>query len=172
MSNCLIIIMGVSGCGKTSISTSLAETYDFHYMEADDFHSEEAKAMMARGQALNDKMRQPWIQEIKQSLIEKSSANQSTVLSFSGLRRAHREAFRNLFDTTLFLHLVAPYDVILDRMNKRTDHFMPPTLLESQFAALEPNLNETDIVDLDARLSITQLIEQASQTIDQHIPHK
>lgn len=159
----LIIVMGVSGCGKTTIASQLAQVFDYHFIEADDFHSEQAKMHMSSGQALTDEMRLPWIERIKRELEQKYKQGQNSVLSYSGLRRAHREALRNIFDNTVFLHLVAPYDLISQRLNTRSNHFMPSTLLDSQFDALEAEYKETDIINLDAQCSIEQLVQQAAQ---------
>ena len=165
----LIIVMGVSGCGKTSIASSLASMFGYQHIEADDFHSEQAKQHMASGQALTDEMRLPWIEKLKQQLLLKSQQKESVVMSFSGLRRAHRMQLRNIFEQTVFVHLVAPYDTLLQRMSQRSDHFMPPVLLASQFDALESSSNEPDILEVDASVGIIQLIRETTARIDRHL---
>ena len=157
--------MGVSGCGKTTVAIELAKQLNYLFIEADDFHSEQAKAHMASGKPLTDNMRLPWIERVRKELMQKSHNHQNSVLSFSGLRRAHRQALRNIFDTTIYLHMIAPYDVIMQRMTLRDDHFMPPELLESQLAALEPNINESDMIDLDATQEIAQLVHQGMKAV-------
>lgn len=157
--------MGVSGCGKSTVAKQLADLFCCEFVEADDFHSEHAKRYMASGKALNDDMRAPWIHRIKQDLEHKYTQKQSVALSFSGLRQAHRDALRGIFNNTLFLHLVAPYQVIVQRIHDRSNHFMPPTLLESQFAALESTDNEKDVIDLDAKQKIDQLIQLAGKQV-------
>ena len=161
--------MGVSGCGKSSVASNLADHYGFHYIEADDFHSEQAKQHMAAGLALTDAMRLPWIKKLKQQLQTTSKSDNSAVLAFSGLRQAHRMQFRDIFDRTVFIHLVAPYDTILQRMNQRNDHFMPVKLLASQFAALEPVSGESDIIEVDANIELISLIQDVSKKIDLHL---
>lgn len=150
----LIIIMGVSGCGKSCVAEAVAKHFNYEFVEADDFHPDENKAHMANGEALSDAMREPWIALLQGHLKQCARAGRSAVMSFSALRRLHRSKIRDLPMNTLFIHLHGERDLISQRIEQRTDHFMPSSLLDSQFASLESaNKKETlHTVDIDSTL--------------------
>ena len=145
----LIIVMGVSGSGKSSVAQSLAETYGYRYLDADDFHSDEAKAHMAAGTPLTDAMRIPWVNNISAYLTECAQLNVSCTLAFSGLRKAHREQLRRLPFRLAFIYLKGKRETIAQRMSSRQDHFMPTSLLDSQFASMEDSSGESDVLPID-----------------------
>lgn len=159
----LIISMGVSGCGKTTLAKYLAKDFGLVFLEADDFHSEENKAHMASGKPLTDAMREPWIASMCDKLREHRQKGESCVLAYSGLRRAHRQRFRELGFPTLFIHLAGPQEIIRRRMEARANHFMPSGLLDSQYAALEAAVNEPDIIEVDVGQSIPKIRRQATE---------
>ncbi|MBU2886954.1 AAA family ATPase [Gilvimarinus agarilyticus] len=162
----LIIIMGVSGSGKSSVAQALAQHYQYHFYDADDFHSNEAKALMAAGTALSDEHRAPWVHNISAFLTDCAERKQSCTLAFSGLRHAHRDVLRQLPFQTLFLHLEGSKAVIGARMNARSNHFMPTSLLDSQFDSLEPCENEQDIIPIDISKPLAEVIHDCKQTIN------
>lgn len=141
----LIVCMGVSGCGKTTVAHTIATETGIHFLEADDFHSLQNKAHMAAGKALDETMRAPWIKSICEALREKSARGEHCVLACSALRRAHRQQFRETGFRTLFLFLDGSQERIADGMRQRDDHFMPVDLLNSQFDTLESPLGEKDV---------------------------
>lgn len=161
----LIIVMGVSGCGKSTLAQQLADQYELCFVEADDFHSEQNKQKMAAGIALTDADRQPWIEHMCDFLQEKAEQHQHCVLAYSGLRKAHREAFRQLPFATIFLFLHGAADVILPRMQQRNGHFMPSALLESQYQSLQQPDNEGDVKQIDIALSPKQILLSAEQIV-------
>jgi gluconokinase len=165
----LIICMGVSGCGKTTLARNLAWDFGFTFLEADDFHSAENKAHMGSGNPLTDAMREPWIIAMCDSLREHQTRGESCVLAYSGLRRAHRARFRQLGFPTLFLHLAGIQDIIRQRLEFRPNHFMPSGLLDSQYAALEQALEEPDIVTIDVGLSVGEIHRQASVLVQEFL---
>lgn len=165
----LIISMGVSGCGKSTLAKHLAKKFSLVFLEADDFHSAENKAHMASGKPLTDAMREPWIASMCDRLREYREAGKSCVLAYSGLRRAHRQRFRELGYPTLFIHLAGPKDVIRQRMEARANHFMPSDLLDSQYAALEPALNEPDMVPVDVGQSVPYIQRQTKTIVSRFI---
>jgi gluconokinase len=140
----LVVCMGVSGCGKTTIARAIAETTGLVFLEADDYHSEQNRAHMASAKPLTDEMRRPWIQTLCEALNREKANDPGCVLACSALRREHRDRFRQLDYRTLFLFLDGDRDLIAGWMQERQDHFMPTSLLDSQFAALEPPTNEPD----------------------------
>ncbi|WP_223115392.1 gluconokinase [Luteimonas suaedae] len=158
----LVIAMGVSGSGKSTLAAGLGAEFGFRLIEADDFHPPANKALMARGEPLTDAMRAPWIDAMCDALREHRRNGDSCVLAYSGLRRAHRQRFRELGYPTLFLHLSGDQALIRGRMQARLGHFAPASLLDSQYAALEASSEEPDIVVLDVAQDIDRLHRQAA----------
>lgn len=162
----LIISMGVSGSGKSTLAKHLADKFGLNFHEADDFHPEENVAHMAAGKPLTDAMREPWIANICNTI---KTEGQSCVLAYSGLRRAHRQKFRELGFKTLFIKLDGSKELIAARMSARADHFMPVSLLDSQFAAMEPPQDEPDIVLVSIDQDIPAIVEQATKITEDFI---
>lgn len=165
----LIVIMGVSGSGKSSIAHALASHYGYTFLDADDFHSDEARARMASGQPLTDEMRYPWVARICEHLQEADKRLDHSVLAFSGLRQAHRDMLRAAGLKTVFLFLHSNKDVIQQRIERRTGHFMAPKLLDSQFATLEAPAFEPDVFKMDVAPSLDTLIAQAIDIVDEQM---
>lgn len=132
-----LVVMGVSGVGKTTVAKLLAERIGYEFAEGDDFHPPENVEKMSSGIPLDDEDRQPWLRALADWTRKKHAAGSSTVVTCSALRRRYRDVLREGATGTYFVHLVGSQSVLLDRMGKR-QHFMPPALLQSQFDALEP----------------------------------
>ncbi|MDO3387046.1 gluconokinase, GntK/IdnK-type [Gilvimarinus sp. SDUM040013] len=162
----LIIVMGVSGSGKSSVAKALAQHYQYLYLDADDFHSEAAKAQMAAGTPLTDELRAPWVHNISAYLNECFQKGTSCTLAFSGLRQAHRDTLRQLPFNIVFLHLEGSKALIASRMNDRSDHFMPTSLLDSQFDSLEPCNQESDIISVDITPPLERVIDSCYRDIE------
>ena len=150
----LFIVMGVSGSGKTAIGKKLATELNKHtdceFLDADDFHSPQAKQRMAANLPLDDGMRKPWVASIMNKLTQLHSQNKHVVLAFSGLKFQHRECLRTLKFTSYFYHLHGDINLIQARMLERKNHFFKPALLASQFLAMEAaNVKEKDIIQID-----------------------
>jgi gluconokinase len=154
----LIVVMGVSGCGKTSVAQALADHFKIEFVEADDFHPLENIKHMANGLALNDTMREPWIALLQAHLKQSARAGRNCVMSFSGLRRLHRAKIRDLPFDSLFIHLEGDKQLITERMNARVNHFMPASLLDSQYLTLEPGNKKEAIVSIDIDQSLERII--------------
>ena len=152
-----IIVMGVSGSGKTTVGRSLAKALGFEMIEGDDHHPPENVAKMAAGIALTDEDRGPWLETLAGLLADRHARGQGSVLSCSALRRPYRDVLRAAVpdDETFMVQLEADRDTLRSRMASRTGHYMPPDLLESQLATLEPLEPDEPGVILDA----TQLPE-------------
>ncbi|KAF1685756.1 gluconokinase [Pseudoxanthomonas broegbernensis] len=153
--------MGVSGSGKTTLARALAAAWDATFLDADDFHSDEAKARMASGQPLTDAMRRPWVERIAADLSRRVAAGERVTLAFSGLRRGHRDMLRAAGLPLRFLFLHGDAGLIAARMRARSGHYMPVTLLDSQFATLEEPVGEADVVELAAALSPEEQLQRA-----------
>lgn len=132
-----LIIMGVSGSGKTTLAQLLDDRLGWPYAEADEFHPQANIDKMSAGIALTDEDRWPWLEAMRDWLTEQTRQGLSTVVTCSALRRTYRDLLRTAEGRVRFVHLTAPPEVIGERLSGRTGHFMPPTLLPSQFATLE-----------------------------------
>jgi gluconokinase len=141
------VVMGVSGSGKTTLAHALADAWDATFLDADDFHSDEARALMAAGEPLTDAMRQPWVARIAADLQRRVVDGARVSLAFSGLRRQHRDMLRMAGLPLRFIFLRGEAALIGERMRARSGHYMPVSLLDSQFAALEePGADENPLV--------------------------
>ena len=136
--NVIFVVMGVCGTGKTTVASVLAERLGCELAEADDFHSAANIAKMAAGVPLEDADRWPWLQNIAGWIHERDHAGRPAVVTCSALKRAYRDALRSGSPRIFFIHLAGSRELILDRMQRRKDHFMPASLVDSQFAILEP----------------------------------
>lgn len=139
------VVMGVSGSGKTTIARGLADAWPASFLDADDFHSPQARERMASGLPLTDEMRLPWVERIAAELQRRVAAGERVSLAFSGLRRRHRDILREAGLPLRFLFLQGEPGLIADRMRARAGHYMPVSLLDSQFAALEAPSDEGDV---------------------------
>lgn len=162
----LIICMGVSSCGKTTLARALAERFGLVYLEADDFHSEENKAFMAAGQPLTDSMRAPWIESICAALEVEFAAGRHCVLACSALRNSHRQRFRETDFNVQFLFLDGTRKLIARWISEREGHFMPAALLDSQFDTLESPIGEPGVTRIRLNQAWPEVLEQASQVAD------
>jgi len=145
-----LVFMGVSGSGKTTAAHAVNERLNWEFAEGDDFHSEESVAKMAAGHPLTDADRMPWLGRLAAWTREHDRAGQPTIMTCSALRRTYRDVLRTGAAHTCFVHLTGDKGLLLERMSGR-EHFMPPTLLESQLATLEP-LGDDEagfVVDVD-----------------------
>ena len=161
-----IVVMGVAGSGKTTVARALAAHYGFECLDADDFHSVAAMGRMAAGIPLTDADREPWVDALARELRSQTRQGRSVVLAFSGLRAAHRQRLRAGGVPVRFVFLDAPPHVIAGRLAGRSGHFMPPQLLASQLAALEPPDRETDVLAVDAAHPLPEVVERIVAGLD------
>ena len=145
--------MGVSGCGKTAVGRAVAQQWGADFQDADDWHTPDAVAKMAAGHPLTDEDRAPWLGRLREKVIATTPAEGRTVLACSALRRRYREALRAGLDGVQFVYLAGSQALIAARMAARTGHYMPTSLLDSQFAALEiPGPDEAVSISIDQPL--------------------
>lgn len=156
-----IVVMGVTGAGKTTVARGLARHLRYQFLDADDFHAHTAKAQMAAGVPLTDEQREPWVMALGRELRRRAELGQSSVLAFSGLRAAHRQRLRESRTAIRFVFLQAAPSAIAVRLGARTGHFMPATLLESQFEAMQSPIREGDVVVVDADGTPAQVLSRA-----------
>ena len=144
-----VVVMGVAGCGKSSVGAAVAERLGAVYEDGDDLHPPANIAKMSRGAPLTDADRAPWLDSVGDRL---AAAEGPLLIGCSALKRAYRDRIRaRAGDGVVFLHLTGTREVIAGRMAAREGHFMPLSLLDSQFAALQPLASgETGIaIDID-----------------------
>lgn len=146
-----LVVMGVSGCGKSVLASLLAGRLDYRLCEADDFHPAANVDTMSRGIPLTDEDREPWLRSLAAWVKQQHSAGHSSVMACSALKRQYRDLLREGSGQDLvFVHLVGDQDTILERLSSR-EHFMPRSLLGSQLDTLEPlQADETGVqIELD-----------------------
>ncbi|HEX5595178.1 MAG TPA: gluconokinase [Micromonosporaceae bacterium] len=133
-----VVVMGVSGSGKTTVARGISAATGLRFAEADEFHSECNVALMRSGVPLDDGHRWPWLHELAAWMAARSAEGISTVLACSALKRSYRDVLRQGPPRIDFVHLDGPAEVIRERLSQRAGHYMPASLLDSQIAALEP----------------------------------
>jgi gluconokinase len=145
-----VVIMGVAGCGKSSVGEALSARLQIPYRDGDDLHTPDAIGKMRQGVPLTDDDRWPWLDRVAHVL----SAEAPILVGCSALKRAYRDRIRSgAGGPVTFVHLSGRRDLIASRMAARTGHYMPASLLDSQFAALEPpGPDEAISVDIDQAL--------------------
>ena len=160
-----LVVMGVSGCGKTTLGRALAAALEAGFTDADDLHPPANRAKMARGEPLTDTDRAPWLDLVAGVLRDRAPV----VVACSALRRTYRDRLRAAgkdgtgkdgAGAVRFLHLAAPREVVAARLAARQGHFMPASLLDSQYATLEPP-DPGEALTLDARLPPEALLAEA-----------
>lgn len=133
-----IVVMGVSGSGKTTVGQALAEALNSSFYDGDDFHPPENVAKMSSGVPLDDNDRRPWLERLRDLIIEHVERGAGIVVASSALKASYRDLLRAGNDGLRFVYLEGTFDVIWQRMQQRDDHYMKPDMLQSQFDALEP----------------------------------
>lgn len=152
-----VVVMGVAGSGKTSIGVILANQLGVPFADADDFHTPELKAKMAAGHPLTDSDRWPWLARLADWLRGEPDG---AVLACSALRHAYRDVLRTASDQLCFLHLAGESQVVSTRVGHRRGHYMPASLVDSQYATLEPLTSEEFGVTIDFTLPPEQIVER------------
>ena len=150
-----LVVMGVAGSGKSTIAAALSKQLGWACAEADEFHPQSNIDKMSQGTPLQDEDRWPWLQQIQDWMTGKARAGESTVLTCSALKRSYRQLLSEAEGRVLFIHLHGGADLLSQRMQGREGHFMPPTLLPSQLATLEP-LTDEELATGSLRLDISR----------------
>lgn len=133
-----LVVMGVSGVGKSSVARELVARTGWAFQEGDDLHPEANRAKMAAGIPLVDDDRWPWLRRIAGWIGTQEAAGRDAVVTCSALKRAYRDVLRGGHPSVCFVHLVASPELVTRRIGARTGHFMPASLLRSQLETLEP----------------------------------
>jgi gluconokinase len=160
-----LVVMGVSGSGKSTVAALLAERLGREFGEGDLFHSEANRAKMSKGVALEDADRAPWLASLRDWMTGHYSSGRLTVLACSALRRRYRDVLREAGGSVTVAHLMLPAEVAADRMRQRGGHYMPLSLLTSQLNTLEPLEPDEPGVTLDGTAPLGQLVEDLVVTL-------
>ena len=154
-----LIVMGVSGSGKTTIGEMLAARIGWRYEDADSFHPAANVAKMSAGQPLTDDDRWPWLRAIADEIDRASALGERVVIGCSALRRAYRDVLVHGRSDIRIVYLDGTQDLIADRLGQRKGHFMPPGLLTSQFGTLEPPTPDEHAVTVSIDASVETVVE-------------
>jgi gluconokinase len=161
-----VVVMGVSGSGKSTVARLLADRLGWPMAEADEFHPAANIAKMSAGTPLTDDDRAPWLAAIRDWITGRAAGGDSTVVTCSALKRAYRDVLREADARVRFLFLDGGGDVIGGRMALRSGHFMPPSLLQSQFDVLQPLQSDEDGATVDVHGTPELIVEDAVTRLD------
>jgi gluconokinase len=158
----VLLLMGVSGSGKSTIGRALAERLACPFFDGDDFHPPENVTKMSSGEPLTDDDRWPWLDRLARLISEQLSMEETAVIACSALKKNYRVRLRENNDALVFIYLRGSFASIWERLRQRENHYMKPELLRSQFAILEePDEGEALLVDIrdDTDKIVSDLIE-------------
>lgn len=156
-----IIVMGVSGSGKTTVGEAVARRIYAKFIDGDDLHPRANIQKMGSGHPLNDEDRMPWLERLSDAAYSLHHKNESGIIVCSALKRRYRDRLREGNPEMVFLYLKGSFDVIMERLKARSGHFMPTDLLKSQFEALEePGSEEPDVICVDIDADIDEVVQR------------
>jgi len=158
-----IIIMGVSGCGKTTIASELADALDGTYLEGDSFHPPENKAKMGQGIPLDDEDRRPWFDILIAAAQKTIASEKSAVLSCSALKKDYRDYLFDRFDNFRLVYLAGSFELIKSRMDARDHEYMTSDLLKSQFETFEEPTASEHLLTISIEKSPAEILEEIQQ---------
>ncbi|HOA24902.1 MAG TPA: gluconokinase [Aggregatilineales bacterium] len=158
----IVVLMGVSGSGKTTIGQMLAEQVGWPFYDGDSFHPPENIAKMRRGEPLTDADRDGWLAALSELAARLSETGQPALIACSALKHAYRERLREAGDDVRFVYLKGSYELIRTRLESRREHFFQPALLDSQFEALE---EPSDAPTVDIQQPPEAIIQQIRQAL-------
>lgn len=157
------VLMGVSGCGKSSVGAALSESCGMTFLDGDDLHPPANIEKMSRGDPVTDADREPWLADVGRALAEGTGP---VVIGCSALRKSYRNIIRKAVpEPVYFLHLHAPKAVLAARAKVREDHFMPASLLDSQYETLEPLNPDEEGSEIDIALPFPEVIAQTEACV-------
>ena len=164
-----IVVMGVSGSGKSTVAAALARHLGWDFVDADDLHPAANIAAMSTGRPLTDADRAPWLAAVAARMRELRSAGRSCVVACSALRRRYRDVLRD--DGVVFVHLVVDPARVAERVAARTDHFVPVGLVGSQFETLEPLDADEAGIEVDATAPVGVVVTAFRRALTERFPH-
>jgi gluconokinase len=161
-----VVVMGVSGSGKTTIAMELATWWRCVFIEADDLHSASDIETMASGHPLDDDDRLPWLRRVGERIQAERELGHCTATACSALKRVYRDVVREYDPDTFFVLLDGSIDVVRERMNTRNHLFMPASLLESQYATLEPLQPDESGITVDLSSGPERIVREIAAALD------
>ena len=162
----IVVVMGVSGCGKTFVGEKLAEAIDADFHEGDSFHPPENIALMSSGHPLDDAHRAGWLDAIGKRLAAIAAGGDSAVAACSALKRIYRDRLRRHCPRVVFVHLAIDKETARARISGRKGHFMPASLVDSQFADLQPLEAGEAGITLDGTADVSLLVPAATEYLE------
>jgi gluconokinase len=165
---CALVVMGVSGSGKSTIAEKLAERLDWTYEDADRFHPASNIAKLSAGQPLSDEDRWPWLQAIADEIDRVCEAGERAVIACSALKRAYREILVHGRSDVRIVFLSGTQPLIAGRLSQRKGHFMNPGLLASQFMTLEPPEQDENPVTVSIDASVDAIVDDVMRQLGLH----
>lgn len=157
-----IVVMGVTGCGKTSVATALGERFGAHLIEGDAFHSEQNIRKMKAGIPLTDDDRKGWLERLGREVADATASNPLVVLTCSALKRRYRDTLRDAAPDLGFVFLELSATAATERVAGRSGHFMPASLVDSQFRDLEPPVDEARVLTVSALDPLPAIVERVA----------
>lgn len=158
----LLVVMGVSGCGKSTVGAALAQRLGLPFQDGDTLHPSASVEKMRAGIPLDDQDRMPWLDQVAAQLADRPAWPRGGVVACSALRRTYRDRIRQGAGGVRFLFLQGDPQTIMARLAQRRHPYMPASLLASQFASLEnPAADETDVLELGIGLAVEEIVERS-----------
>jgi len=168
----IIVVMGVCGCGKTTIGRLLASSLGAAFLEGDELHPAGNRNKMAAGIALDDEDREPWLDAIAAAAVELSSRASCVVVTCSALKRKYRDRLRSADNNMILVHLTGSKSLLRNRMRERRGHFMPADLLDSQLTTLQNPESDEVAISLDISEQPAGIVERAMAFVEFHSSSK
>ncbi len=160
-----MVVMGVSGSGKSTIGSLLGESLQVPYVEGDELHSESGVTKMRSGEALDDADREPWLRRIGELLKQKYDDGTSVVVACSALKHSYRQVLCGYVPQTVFIHLDGSRDIIVARLSQREHAYMPHGLLASQMKALESLREDESAIVADIDQSPEEIVRDIQEQL-------
>ena len=153
-----LVVMGVSGCGKTAAGAALAKALGARFIEGDRLHPPENVERMARGEPLTDELRAGWLEAVGQALRAAVLGDEGAVAACSALKRIYRDRLKRSEPSIVFIHLVISREEAFRRVANRRGHYMPASLVDSQFATLEPPGADENVFSVSAERPVEEIV--------------
>ena len=165
----IVVVMGVSGCGKSTVGQKIAERLGCAFRDGDEFHSDANRAKMHAGIPLGDDDRKPWLESIRAYMDEMTSGGRSLVVACSALKQRYRDVLSGPAGNTEFVYLKGDFELLQSRLSARKDHFFNPNLLRSQFDALE---EPVDAIVVSIALAPEAIVDEAVTQLQARAAHR
>ena len=162
-----VVVMGVAGCGKSVVGTALAESMGLRYIEGDELHPPENVARMRRGEPLTDELREGWLDAVGAAIQASLEQGKAAIAACSALKLRYRDRLRAKAPTLVFVYLAISPETARSRVGGRSGHFMPASLVDSQFATLEPPDAEEWAFTISGEKPIADVVDEARVLLEQ-----